>query len=214
MKHFPTVDRLHTDVLSEKYGPMHVEMGIQNYCMREAHLVDNLGISRTYAVTIFGDEIENPDVQKVDEEIRDGALIGETFRNHGYGIRKNVIDVYSARLPNWLKDRFKTGVPFAKARLSEFYAKKEGDNPFVYGDVLEVYSPDFRSPVINAADNIQINPTISYQEQHGLSKEEIWNRLGSVDSDDLEALMFRSDPEHQIEIAEKREMTQAFMYNK
>ena len=46
MEHFPLVDRLHTDVLEEKYGPISSKILIHNDKIRKAHLVDKKGISR------------------------------------------------------------------------------------------------------------------------------------------------------------------------
>ncbi len=179
MEHFPLIDRLHTDILEEKYGPIHAEVLRHDDLVRESQLADAKGISRTYALTFFPKDRENDEIRTIDDEIRAGGLIGETFRKHSYAIRKNVVDVFVLELPAWLKTDFQTQEGYSKARMSEFYAKKRDSSPVIYGDVLEVYAPDFRSPIVNQFDNNQINPSTDELTKAGFSKDEIWMRLGN-----------------------------------
>jgi hypothetical protein len=185
MEHFPIQKKLHTDVLEEKYGKIDARILKHDNEIREAHLVDPEGISRTYAVTFLNFDKENKELSQINSEIKGGGLIGETFRKHGYEVRKNVIDVYPIELPFWLKEDFHSDEDYAKARLSEFYARKEGD-PVIYGTVVEIYHPDFRSSVVNEADIKQIQPSTEMFERAGIERMEIWNRLGETkDWDDL-----------------------------
>ncbi|MEK6898616.1 MAG: hypothetical protein AABW79_00790 [Nanoarchaeota archaeon] len=178
MEHFPLVDRLHTDVLEEKYGPIKAKVLKHSKELREAHLVDNMGVSRTYSLTFFPNKKETR-IANVEKEISKGFPIGKAFRKHGYAIRKNVVEVFIFKLTSKLKKEFKTTEKNAKARISEFYAKKRGDEPVVYGLVLEIYSPDFRPAVINAVDKIQDNAFTEALLNNGFSKEEIWQRIGN-----------------------------------
>lgn len=175
-EHFPTEKKLHADILEEKYGPIHAEVLRHDDSIRESHLKDEKGVSRTYALTFFPDKLAE-DITPIDQEIRSGGLIGKTFRDHGYEIRKNVLDVFVLRLPKWLKRDFATDDKSAKARVTEFYAKKEGLPPVIYGMVLEVYSPDFKEAEINEVDKDQINPTTRVFQQLGVDMEKVWNRL-------------------------------------
>lgn len=179
MEHFPLVNRLHTDVLQEKYGSIHADVLRHNDNFREAHLVDPDGVSRTYAVTFFPDNQENKEMKEINKEIQEGGAIGITFRKHDYAIRKNVLDVFVFKLTPWLQEAFQTDEKFAKARLSEFYAKKKDSKPSLYGDVLEVYTPDFRPPIVNAVDTRQINPSTKQLVDAGFSRDEIWHRIGN-----------------------------------
>ena len=61
MQHFPLVERLHTDILEEKYGPISTKLIRHDNKIREAHLVDFKGISRTYAIT-FINESKNSEI--------------------------------------------------------------------------------------------------------------------------------------------------------
>lgn len=187
-EHFPVKDKLHTDVLEEKYGPIHAvvlrhdnvrEMATGAERIREARLVDNNDVLRTYALTFLTYDKEDEEIAKIDDEIRQGGLIGQTFRKYGYTIKKNVIDVFIVSIPQWMRDDFQESSSEAKARLTEFYAKKDGATPTIYGTVLEIYSPDFKNPVdgVNEVDVNQINPLTSTLQDVGIPIDEIWKRL-------------------------------------
>lgn len=177
MEHFPLVDRLHTDVLEEKYGEIISKVILHDEKTRLAHLIDPKGISRTFAITFFLDEWTE-EVKKINNEIKQGNPIGKAFRKYSYAIRKNVLEVYKIKIPNWLKKEFSTKEDYAKARLSEFYAKKKESLPVIYGVVVEIYSPDFRRATINKVDISQRSALTECLEKQGFSKEEIWKRIG------------------------------------
>lgn len=187
-EHFPVKEKLHTDILEQKYGPIHAnvfrhdnvrEMRRGAERIREARLVDRNGISRTYALTFLTYDRGNEEIAKIDDEIRQGGLIGKTFREHGYVIKKNVIDVFIIPISPWMKNDFQVEVDEAKARLTEFYAKKGKATPVIYGTVLEIYSPDFKDPAdgINEVDANQVNPLTSALQSAGVPADEIWERL-------------------------------------
>lgn len=178
MQHFPTTEKLHTDVLEEKYGSIHSKI-LRHDTVREALLLDTNNILRTYALTFLVYDKENKEIAKIDGEIKKGGLIGKTFREYGYVVKKNVIDVFLIPIPEWMKNDFQTNSDRAKARISEFYAKKEGYTPLVYGKVLEIYSPDFRDPKdgINSIDTDQVNPVTTALVDAGIPIDEVWQRL-------------------------------------
>lgn len=188
MEHFNVKDKLHTDVLTEKYGPIHAvvlrhddikhsKKGAER--IREAKLVDENGITRTYALTFLTYDKGNEEIAAIDDEIRRGGLIGQTFDDHQYVVKKNVIDVFILDIPEWLQKDFETTETKAKARFTEFYAKKGDLTPVVYGIVLEIYTPDFRDPSegINEMDRLQINPLTGTLQSLGVPIDEIWARL-------------------------------------
>lgn len=202
MEHFPTKDKLHTDILEQKYGPIHSEVLRHDNvreaargadCIREARLVDEKNILRTYALTFLTYDKNNEEIAKIDDEIRAGGLIGKTFREHDYTIKKNVIDVFLMDIPDDMKRDFQTIEESAKARLTEFYAKKGDETPVIYGKVLEIYSPDFKDPWdgINDVDMAQVNPTTDSMRAAGIPVDEVWDRLDRASEpgewDDLRA---------------------------
>lgn len=185
--HFPTTEKLHTDILEQKYGPIHAdvirhdnvrEMEIGEERIREARLVDESNILRTYALTFLTYDKNNVELAQIDDEIREGGLIGQTFRNHGYTVKKNVIDVFIMDIPEWMQADFQVPDTRAKSRLTEFFAKKETTS-VIYGVVLEIYSPDFKNPQdgLNEIDIAQINPTTGTLQSVGVPIDEIWSRL-------------------------------------
>lgn len=186
MEHFPIKDKLHTDVLESKYGPIHADVLYHDDNFREARLMDEKGISRTHTLTFFEYDKLNEEISSINREIQAGGLIGKVFREHGYTIKKNVIGVFFMQLPERIKHDFQTSEEKAKARISEFYAKKGNADPVIYGKVLEIYSPDFRDPKegINQVDLVQINPTVGSLIDAGLSSSEIWQKLDNVSPED------------------------------
>jgi hypothetical protein len=178
IEHFPLKNKLHTDVLEDVYGPITPEVLRHDAEIREACLNDAHGICRTYALTFFSSQGMEGEIAEIDRVIREGGSIGKTFRDFGYTIRKNVVGVFPLEVTPWLKDRFQEPADFAKARLSEFYAKKEDSAPEIYGTVMEAYTPDFRSAVVNQVDLAQIGATTEALEKAGILKQEIWMRLG------------------------------------
>lgn len=199
MEHFPQIDRLHTDVLEDKYGPIHAEVLHHDTEYREALLNDEENVARTYALTFFSEsEKDDEEVQKIDEIIRNGGAIGKTFRDFGYSIRKNVIDAYLLETNPWLQEKFGVTDPKAKARLSEFLAAKEDGRPVIYGKVMEAYTPDFRPPAINDVDRQQISAPIAWLEHHGVSRQDVWRRIGNNnDWTGLEEVIKQSQTESQ-----------------
>lgn len=182
MEHFHLNERLHTDVLEERYGPVHVAVLEHSASLRRAHLLDAQNVSRTFTITFFPEKWASEEVCAINAKIQAGGSIGKTFRRYGYAIRKNVVDVYVTEIPEWLQKKFNVDKRFAKVRLSEFYAKKQGSEPVMYGVVTEVYSPDFRPPVVNQYDESQIAATTAAFAEEGIEPEEIWRRIG-LDND-------------------------------
>ncbi len=174
MEHFNLTKKLHTDVLESKYGKIHSEVFRHDNFMREAFLSDENGVARTYALTIFQYDRNNEEIKAIDDAIKNGGLIGKVFRDFGFEVRKNVTGVFVIENPQWLRDKFSDKNEKSKSRLSEFYAKKETGEPIIYGTVLEVYSPDFRSADINEVDISQVHPTTAALEQAGYTKSEIY----------------------------------------
>lgn len=182
MEHFPIKDKLHTDVLEEKYGPIHADVLYHDNEFREAKLVDAEGISRTHTLTFFEFDKSNEEISNINKEIQAGGLIGKVFREHGYTIKKNVINVFMMPLTQQMQADFKTEASTAKSRISEFYAKKGENDPVIYGKVLEIYSPDFRNPKdgLNEVDLAQVNPTVTFLIEDGLASNYIWSKLDNV----------------------------------
>ncbi len=185
MEHFNINKKLHTDVLESTYGVIHSEILRHDDFMREVFLSDKDNIARTYALTIFAYDKNNAEIRAIDEKIKNGGLIGKTFKEHGFEVRKNVTGVFTIKNPPWLKTAFSDESTESKTRLSEFYAKKETGEPIIYGTVLEVYSPNFRPAEINKIDTDQVHPTTAVLEQAGYTKSEIYDFLAENKNFDM-----------------------------
>ena len=113
---------------------------------------------------------------EVNDAIKSGSSIGKAFKDFGFAIQKKCFGCYVVKLPVWLQKAFCTESKAAKARITEFMARK-GDAIFHYGIVTEIYSPDFRKPKINDEDKTQINIPVSILRSLGFTDEEIWRSL-------------------------------------
>lgn len=185
---FNLTDKLHTDVLEEFYGE---EISSEVLKHDEHVRIVKMNTAKTHqcatiAATILQPEHWNEDMKMINEEIKNGGLIGKCFRNHGYEIRKNVIDVFNFELPSHLQHVFGKKSLLAKARISEFYADKKEDEKretILYGLVFEIYSPTFRPPELKAHDIDQINPPTSILLQHGFSLNDIFDHIIDLKTD-------------------------------
>ncbi|MDO8647996.1 MAG: hypothetical protein Q7R70_06320 [Candidatus Diapherotrites archaeon] len=193
MKHFPIAKELHTDVLAQKYGQISAKVLRHDEKAREAHLIDSNGISRTFAITLFPKSIPKQ-IKKINEQIKNGSPIGETFRQNGFEVRKNVLSVNILQIPKWLKNDFRTGKASAKYRISEFYAKSQKSKPVIYGTVIEIYSPDFREAKINQIDLIQLSAPTEALKKAGFSMQEIWEKIGDASLKSQQALREKANP--------------------
>jgi len=178
-KDLPLINRLHTDLLEDKYGPISPRVLRHDARVRESQLVDVAGVSRTFAITLFSDKGLSEPLREIDAEIRAGSPIGKTFRQHGYELRKNVLAVFIVDLPLWLREAFADPGRHAKACLSEFLCRNELYPPLLYGTVIEVYHPDFRAPELNHVERLREAPSWESLTSEGLSSEEIWQVIES-----------------------------------
>jgi hypothetical protein len=185
---FPLKEQLHTDVLEQRYGPVHVEVRVHTDERRIADIVDETGISRTHAITLFPEWCDRGRLSDIDAEIRSGNLIGKTFRKHGYTIRKHVTGVFVVNVPEWLQVRFDDTGAHAKARTSEFFARKGDEEPLIYGYVTEIYTPDFRPAEINETDMAQLSATTEALEALGIDRDTIWKSIVGEEGIDFRLL--------------------------
>jgi hypothetical protein len=163
-EHYYLGEKLHTEVLEEKYGKISLQLLHDDNKVREVLLTDKLDIARTYALTIRSNAWRNnKEIVSVNDVIKAGEPIGKAFKTRGFTILKNVLAVYPVGLPEWLRHAFMVEDHFAKTRITEFLVSKSGKT-FQYGFVAEVYSPDFRKPVINIQDEAQVALALSSQQ--------------------------------------------------
>lgn len=136
-----TKNLLQSDKLEKAYGPISAQVIKHDKYTREVFLSDQKGVKREYAVAFFP---ENPhkDLMAINRKIKNGGLIGKTFRDNGYDIIKRKKKNFTIQLPGWLKKDFSTNKKSAEASIYEFCVKK-GSGPLkVYGIIFEIYNPN------------------------------------------------------------------------
>jgi hypothetical protein len=176
-KSFNLAGCLHTDILESEYGPIRVRLLHHDQDFRVVHLIDQQGVSRTFAITFFPPQGHSPSIAEVNRKIKNGNPLGKAFRDGGYEVRKNVLKVLIMKKPEWLTTAFRDQTPFAKARISEFLARKASGQIEFYGTVLEIYPNAFRTSEISSFDQLQEAPTVKNLLKHGFQIDQIWNCL-------------------------------------
>lgn len=175
-----TVDGLLSDALKERYGPIAARVLRHDAREREAHLVDLDGVTRTYSVTFLSKPMPPP-LREVNEKIRAGGLMGETFRDQGFAIRKNIFDIFIVESPAWLRKAFRRKERYAWARLFEFHARKGSAPPRQYAVLCEIFTPDFKPPLVTPTDVSWLNPCTPALRACGVSIEEAWNQINRLE---------------------------------
>jgi hypothetical protein len=162
--------KLHTEVLEEKYGKISLQVLHDDDETREVLLTDPHNIARTYALTVRSNNWRNNvEICAVNDAIRAGEPIGQAFKTRGYTISKHALAVYTIALPEWLRHAFMMDEYFAKARITEFVVRKQS-SIFQYGFVTEVYSPDFRNALVNAQDRTQVSAGLNNHQPMWVSE--------------------------------------------
>jgi hypothetical protein len=186
------VDGLLSDALGERYGPITARVVRHDAREREAHLVDATGTTRTYSLTFLSRPMPGP-LRPVNEEIRSGRLIGEAFRDRGFAIRKNVVDVFVVESPAWLRTAFRVKERYAWARVFEFHARKGPAAPHLYGTLCEIFTPDFKPPIVTPTDVSWLGPCLPGLRACGFTREDAWRRIGRLeDGRDVGGRFFRA----------------------
>jgi hypothetical protein len=179
-RHFNLTKWLHTDVLEDEYGPIRICLLHHDQQFRVVHLVDREDISRTFAITVFPTEGHSSSIAEVNRKIKNGEPLGRAFRDSGYEVRKNVLKVLIIKQPEWLTAAFRDQKTYAKARISEFLARKVSEQVEFYGTILEVYPSSFRPSAISTIDKLQEASTVKALLRHGFQLNEIWTCLANA----------------------------------
>jgi len=174
------VDGLLSDALGERYGPITARVLKHDARERQAHLIDSKGVTRTFSVTFFSQPMPAP-LRAVNAEIRAGCLIGETFRNHGFTIRKNVFDIFVVELPAWLRRAFGSKERYAWTRTFEFHARKGTSPPHLYATLCEIFTPDFKPPLVTPTDASWMGPSFPALLACGLNREQAWRGISRLE---------------------------------
>jgi hypothetical protein len=144
---------------------------------REVLQIDLRGIATQYTTIIKNNENPPSDgIAEVERAIQQGEGVESAFRNRGFIIRKNVLDVYVVSLRSWLRKEFATVECLAKARNTELIIKR-GEMIRNYAMITEVYSPELYKAEVTEHDNTQVNFAFGTLQAAGFSKQEIWQLM-------------------------------------
>lgn len=136
---------LHTDLLERKYGPVHVLVRSHDDKRRIVDIVDEDEFCRTHAVTWLSETscVESTDFALAALEIKNGASLGRTFRDRGFGIEKRAIVFGTVAIPEWMREIFQVDGTESDYRVYEFVAVGGDQQRYSYGVVCEIDTPDF-----------------------------------------------------------------------
>ncbi len=175
-----TIDGLLSDALRERYGPISARVLRHDAREREAHLVDRRGVTRIFSVTFLSRPLP-PSIRAVNARIRDGGLIGDSFRDAGFAIKKNLLDVTLLPIPAWLRSDFGVKERHAWSRIFEFHVRKGTSAPRHYATLCEIFTPDFKPPIVTPEDVARVGASLRELVLRGLSEDAAWNRVGRYD---------------------------------
>lgn len=148
---------LHTDILKRLYSQVTVAVESQSDNVRKSHLLDELGISRTYAITHFHPLNWTDKVAQIAAEIRQGKSIGETFQRHGYNIHKKPVCAIKVGLSKQLRERMATTRAIGALYQYVLSVAKGTDSPLYFATITEVYPADL-SEVLERERILVITP--------------------------------------------------------
>lgn len=149
--------QLHTDGLEQRYGTVTALVRQHSEIRRVIDIIDSKGISRTHAITWFPQDVHDG-IDDMRREVAQGALVGKTFRQHGFSVEKIPLIEGVITLPEWLQERFQSDTASASVSIYEFWGLKE-DMRVLYGIVAEIYSPDFMPVTDDDCRLNQIQPS-------------------------------------------------------
>jgi len=156
-------ENLHTYTLEKIFGSITLEIVKQNDSIRIIELNDRENISRTLGVVRFVN-IDGDTLKKAHHKILSGALLGKTLYDSNINFNKEFIGTVHVKLPNWLKEDFKT----EHTNGFTFYSKITVDNnnhsnsDFLYSELIEVIPLELKdkfsdkiNPLNNIGDNLR-----------------------------------------------------------
>lgn len=132
-------ENLHTYALEKLFGTLKLRIIRQSEDLRIIELNDDDNISRTFGIVrfinVFGESLE-----KAHYKIRAGALLGKTLYDSDIAFDKKFIGSLQVKLPNWLKEDFKSEYDNGLAFYSKISVSDEPSSidEFLYSELIEV----------------------------------------------------------------------------
>jgi hypothetical protein len=139
---------LHTDNLRKLFGDIHTEVLVHDRFLRIRAIktLDAGGKCRMLALTKLNLAAWDEEVLAADEKIRDGGFIGETFKNRGFKCSRKIMASVTWEIPKETQNILGTDSPLVLVWFVRFTIQKPGKTPVVYGDIFEIFPPDYMPP--------------------------------------------------------------------
>lgn len=136
---------LHTHTLEQLFGPISIQIKKQNESIRVVELKDGGGLCRTLAIVRFLN-IYGKVLREAYDTILSGELLGKTLHDFNIDFDKEYKGSLQVKLPDWLKNDFKTDDDFGIAFLSHIWVKDEALKPpkFIFAEIIEIIPQELK----------------------------------------------------------------------
>jgi len=158
------VNKLHTDLLENLFGPIRLRILKQENELRIVHLYDLEEISRTLGIVRFRN-YDTPTIKEAHHRIVGGELLGKTLMESNIPCQKAYVSTIKVQLPEWLKKEFKTILGTTSALYSHITLLDQDSNTtFLYAELFEIIPPE----ILHLIPNTQNSQTIIDKEMKTL----------------------------------------------
>jgi len=152
---------LHTHTLEKLFGPISIHIKKQNETIRIVELKDDKNYCRTLAIVTFID-VHGKTLTEAYKTILEGGLLGKTLLNFKIDFDKKYTGSLVIKLPDWLKQDFKSEHDFGIAFFSNIWVKDDSVDvtKFVFAKVVEIIPEELKDDF-----KYKINPVTNIDSQ-------------------------------------------------
>jgi len=132
-------ENLHTYTLEKLFGTLDLRIIKQKGSIRIIELNDKDNISRTLGIVRFIN-VSGEFLKETHDKIRSGGLLGKTLYESDIEFNKEFMGSLQVKLPNWLKEDFKSKCDSGLAFYSKISVFDDFSmiNEFVYSELIEI----------------------------------------------------------------------------
>lgn len=136
---------LHTYALEQLFGPISLHILKQNESIRIVELKDKDKLCRTFAIVRFLN-VNGEKLIEAHEKIVKGELLGKTLCDFKIDFDREFIGSVQVKLPDWLKDHFKTTKDSGFGFVSHIWVNDDSvlPNRFVFSEIIEIIPPELK----------------------------------------------------------------------
>jgi hypothetical protein len=151
---FDLKGKTHVEILKVLFGDIRAVVLQQHdgtKKSRQVALIDRMGVLRTFATTFFSEDfLQDPKFREIEEKLREGRMIAETFQAAGYDVwRDNLyVEKVFPLIPEMQK-AFDTIASSTARVMSHFMVRPKEfpwTTPTCVGTIIEIYDPGVAPP--------------------------------------------------------------------